>query len=117
MVLLDLRFLVRLEAGGGDLVGLKAEQVELLGVGLLVHDQRGLLRFQGGAAADEFGEGLAVGVQAAEGIEDGELPGRVEQGLVIVRAVDVHQPFAEGGEDGQRGGRAVDELAVGAGGW
>ncbi len=34
---------------------------------------------------------------------------------MFVRAVDVHEPFAQGGEDGQGGGRAVDELAVGAG--
>ena len=40
----------------------------------------------------------------------------MQQRLVIVRAVHVHQPFAEAGQRGQGGGRAVDELAVGAGG-
>ena len=34
---------------------------------------------------------------------------------MLVRSVDVHQPLAQGGEDVQGGGRAVDELAVGAG--
>ncbi len=29
-----------------------------------------------------------------------------------MRAVHVHEPFADGGENVQRGGRAVDELAV-----
>ena len=53
MVLLDLRFFLRLKAGAGNFVGLKAEQVELLGIGLLIDDQGGLLGFECGAAADE----------------------------------------------------------------
>ena len=85
IVLLDLRFFLRLEAGGGNFVGLKAEQVELLRVGLFIHDQRGLLGFEGGAAADELGEGLALAVQAAEGVEDGELAGR-DAGATDARA-------------------------------
>ena len=36
------------------------------------------------------------------------------KGLVIVRAVDVHEPFAQRGENAEGRGRAVDELAVGA---
>ena len=87
----------------------------MLRIGLFIHDQRGLLGFEGGAAADEFGKGLALGVQVAEGVQDGELAGGVEERLVLVRAVDVHQPLAEGGEDVQGRGRAVDELPVGAG--
>ncbi len=39
----------------------------------------------------------------------------MEQRLVVVRPVDVHEPFADGRQAVQRGGRAVDELAVGAG--
>src|SRR5207245_3122318 len=47
-----------------------------------------------------------------ERVENGKLPGGMEQRLVVVRAVDIDEPFAERGEDIQRGGRAVDELAV-----
>ena len=115
VVLLDLRFFLRLEAGGGNFAGLKAEQVELLRIGLFIHDQGGLLGFEGGAAADEVGEGLALGIQVSKGVQDGELAGGMQERLVLVRAVDVHQPLAQGGEDSQRRGGAVDELAVGAG--
>ena len=79
MVLLDLRFLFRLQAGGGNLVGLIAEQVELLRVSLLVHDQRSLLGFQGGAAAHEVAKSFALGIEAAKSIENGKLPSRVQE--------------------------------------
>ena len=69
-----------------------------------------------GAAADEFAEGFALLFQAAERVENRELFRRMQQRLVIVRAVHVHQPFADGGQRVQRGGRAVDELAVRAAG-
>ena len=39
----------------------------------------------------------------------------MQQRLMVVRAVDVHEPFADGGERGERGRRTVDELAVRAG--
>ena len=32
--------------------------------------------------------------------------------MVVVRAMNVHQPFADGGERGERGCRAVDKLPV-----
>ena len=112
IVLLDLRFFLRLKAGGGNFVGLKAEQVELLRIGLLIHDQGGLLGFEGGAAADEFGECLALAIEIAKGVQNRKLAGGVQERLVLVRAVDIHQPLAQGGEDAQRRWGAVDELAV-----
>jgi hypothetical protein len=81
--------LVRGGAGFGDFADLKAQQVELLRVGPLVHDQRGLFRLQVSPAADHAGKGVAGGLEAAEGVENGELAGRVEERLVVVRAVDV----------------------------
>ena len=115
MVLFHLRLLLRLKAGGGNLIGLKAEQVELLRVGLLVHHQCRFLRFEGGAAANQPGEHLAVRIQPAKGIEDRELASRVQQRLMFVRAVDIHQPLTQCGENVQSSGRAVNELTVGAG--
>ena len=112
IVLLDLRFFLRLEAGGGNFVGLKAEQVKLLRIGLFIHYQGGLLGFEGGAAADEVGECLALAIEVAKGVQNRELAGGVQERLVLVRTVDVHQPLAQGGEDSQRRGGAVDELAV-----
>ena len=57
MLGLHLGFLLGPELGRGDFVDLMPEQVELLRVSLLVHNQRGLLPPNAGAAADEFGEG------------------------------------------------------------
>ena len=36
----------------------------------------------------------------------------MQQGLVLMRAVDIHQPLAQGGEDSQRRWGPVDELSV-----
>src|SRR5437762_3977 len=68
-----------------------------------------------GAAADETGEAFPQRIQVAESIEKGELFCGMEQGLMVVGSVNVHQPFAEGGERVRGGGGPVDELAVGAG--
>ena len=40
----------------------------------------------------------------------------MQQRLVVVRAVHVHEPFADVSERGERGRRTVDKLAVGSGG-
>ena len=68
------------------------------------------------SARGQGGELRAQAGQAGKGIENVPLPGRVEQRLVIVRAVHVHPIPAERGQHLQRGRGAVDELAVGAGG-
>ncbi len=75
----DRFFLVGFQAGGGDLLDLEAEQVELLGEGLLNDDEGGFFGFQVFATADEGAEGGGVFFEAAEGIEDEELAGGMEQ--------------------------------------
>ena len=70
----------------------------MLRVSFFVHDQRGLFGFQRGTAAHHSAKRGAVIFQSAKGIENGQLFGRVQQRLMIVRTVHVHQPFAEGGQ-------------------
>ena len=55
-------------------------------------------------------------LQSAKGVENGELARGVQQRLMIVRAVHIHQPFANLLEHGQRGCAAVDKLTITAGG-
>lgn len=106
--------LAGLEMGSADLVGLVAEEIELPGVGLFVDHEGGLLGFEGEPAGVEGGEGGAGFLEVSEGVKDGKLAGWLEEGLMFVGAVEVHQEGTEGGEGGQGGGRAVDELPVGA---
>ena len=49
-------------------------------------------------------EGFALLLQFSERIENGQLPRRVQQRLMVMRPVDVHQPFANRAERLQRGG-------------
>src|SRR5688572_20904813 len=93
-----------------------AKEVELLGVGFFVDDKRGFFGGQTGA----LGVGLCSAgtkvIEPAVGVEDGELAGGTEKGLMIVRAVNIDEAFAERGKNREGGGRAVNELAAGAGG-
>ena len=107
---------VRLKPGGSDFVDLMSEQVELLSIRPLVHDQVGLGGGHFAALPDDLREAGAIVFQSAKCIENGQLPARVEQGLVVVRTVHVHEVFPERRQDCERGGGAVDELAVGSGG-
>ena len=100
----EFRLLVRPQIGGGDFADLMAEQIELLRVGFFVHDQGSLFGFERPAAAGKGGKVLTQRIEAAEGIENGELPGGVQQRLMVVRAVNVHEPLAERAEHVQRGG-------------
>ena len=79
VVAFEVRFFIGAESGGGDFTELVAEQIELLGVRVLVHNQRRFFGFERGAAADESGKAFAQRVQAAEGVENGELIGGVEE--------------------------------------
>ena len=79
MVAFEVRLLVGAECGGGDLADLVAEQIELLRVRVLVHNQRSFFGFERGAATDESGKVLTQRIQAAEGVKNGELIGRVEK--------------------------------------
>src|SRR6185503_2749937 len=112
VVRLDLRVLARLEAGIVDFADLKSQEVELLRIGFLIDDQRGLFGFKRGAASDQCAEALAQRLQAPERIENRQLPLRVQERLVLVRPVNVDEPFADARERLQRRGGAVDELAV-----
>ena len=112
--LLEFRLLGRLELGGLDLADLKAQQIQLAHVRILVDDQLGFLRGQAGPLVNERGEVDPLFFQPAVSVENLELPRGLEQRLVVVRAVDVHEPFADGGEHVERGRRAVDELPVAA---
>ncbi len=116
MRLLDFHFLVRAEPRAGDFPDLKAQQVELLHVGFFVHHESGFFSFEGVATMDECAKSLAFRLQTAKSVEDGELSGGMEQRLMFVRAVHVHEPFADGGQGIEGGGRTVDELAIGAAG-
>ena len=72
-------FFVGVKFGSGDLGGLVAEEFELLRVGAVVDDERGLFGFEFDAATDELGEEFALGDEAAEGIENGELSRGLEE--------------------------------------
>ena len=113
-ILLHAQIFTGLKPRAGNLLYLKAQQVQLLGIGPFIYDEQGFFRLQRGAAPDQFTKSGTILFQAPEGIEDGELFGGMQQGLVIVRAVHVHQPLADGGERGEGRGRTIDELAVGA---
>ena len=101
-----------LKPGAGNFVHLKTQQVQLLRVGFLIHDQRGFLIFERGAASDQFAERRLLLFQATERVENRELPAGMQKRLVVVRTVHVHQPFADRRQHIQRGGRAVDKLAI-----
>src|SRR6185436_20925848 len=97
---------------GGNLVDLKAQQIELLSICSLVHDEVCLRFFQACAEAQSLRESLALRLAFGESIEQIELAGRLQEGLVLVRAVNVYQPLADSSERRKCRRRTVDELAV-----
>ena len=108
--------LVGLERGGPDLPGLMGEEVDLafaglgVGVGLrLLALESEPLRAGGAVVGEKF-------FRAAVGVEQTRLRLAGEEGLVIVRAVEIDQAVANLAEKRERGGRAVDELPARAGG-
>ena len=112
MFRLHLLVLAGLKFRAFDFADLEAEEVELLRVSFFIHDERGLLRYHARALADERGKLLALWLQFSECIENRELLRGLEQGLMLVRPVHVHEPFAQRGQRGQRGRRAVHELFI-----
>ena len=104
--------LAGLEACGLDFADLVPEEVALpLRLGGVGDEGRKLVP-EGIAAPDGVREGLADGTEATEGVEDGQLLGGLEEGLVVVRPVEIDEPFADRGQGGEGRGRPVDELAV-----
>jgi len=100
----ELGFFIGLEAGTGDLCDLETEQIELSRVGLLIDDEVGFGVFELGALLEEAAE-LGPGLfEIAEGVEDGELPGRMKEGLVIVGTMDIDQPLPDRCQGGEGSG-------------
>lgn len=72
---------------------------------------------QRGPAAGRLADGGALAVVAGEGIEQVQLAVACQQGLVLVLAVDFHQPAGQFGQLRQRHAAAVDpgaRAAIGA---
>ena len=115
IILFDGFIFAGLQTRGGNFVHLETQEVQLLRVGFLVHNERRLLICQLTAAVNQFGKSATFLCQTAKSIQNGKLSGRVKQRLMIVRTVNVHQPFADGRQRVQAAGGTVDELAVGAG--
>lgn len=107
--------LAGLEASGLDFLGLVREEVALLmdGGGVVTAEAQEI-PVEGIALVDEGGDGTTQGQEVAEGVEDVELACGLEQGLVVMGPVEVHEALAKGGQRGEGGGRAVDELSVDA---
>ena len=55
-----------------------------------------------------------MGIQPSVGVHQAELKPGLEQGLMVMRAVEIDEPASHLFQSGQRGGASVDELAVGA---
>jgi hypothetical protein len=82
---------------------------------MFVHDEGGFPGFEGGQPTEGIGAGNQLAGMVPEGVEDGQLPRGMKERLMVVRAVHVHEPFAESGQGLEERGRAVHVLAVGAG--
>src|SRR5206468_9690130 len=98
--------------GGRNFLSLKAQQVELLGVGLFINDQPALLLLQSRAAAQQLRKIFAHRTQASKRIEYVQLSGGVQKRLVVVRTMDINEPLAQRAEAIEGGGRTIYELPV-----
>ncbi len=90
---------------------LKAQQVQLLRVGAFIDDERGLLFLQLARLAHQGGQLFARRRQTGKGVQNVQLPGRMQERLMVVRPVHIDQFLAQGGQHLQRGGGTVDEFA------
>ena len=112
VVLIELGLLIGLKLRRRNLMNLEAEKIELLGVAFFVLNESSLLFFQSSALAEQAGKCLAEFPHAAECVEDGQLFGGVQQGLVVVGSMNIHEPFSQHSQNVERGRRTIDELAV-----
>ena len=62
--------------------------------------------------AHQRAQSLAALVRSREAVQEEELPRRLQQALVLVLAVELHQELAQALEQAHGGGRVVDEGAV-----
>jgi NCS1 family nucleobase:cation symporter-1 len=114
MFRLDRFLLARLQPRRLDLGHLMPQQVQFPGPRPFVGVERRQVCLQAAPAVERRRESSTGGFEPGEGVEEVELAGGLEKGLVVVRPVDVDQPVAEGREGLERRGRAVDELPVAA---
>ena len=105
-------FLLRLQPRRRNLLYLEPQQIELLRIRLLIHHQRGLFAFQRVAPPDQPAKRLAFRLQPAKRVQNQQLPGRMQQRLMIVRPMHIYQPFADAAQRRQGSRRAIDELTV-----
>ena len=111
---LDFFFLGGVEVGGFDFVDLVAEEVDFLLVGALGVAEVVELVDEFSPNAEVVAIGFVFFFGEGVGVEHVELALLDEEGLVIVGAVEIDQILAEGLEDVEGGGGAVDELFIGA---
>lgn len=103
-----------MEACGLDFLGLMCEEVALAVDGSVVAEEGLEILPEAIAAVDERGHRVTQLQEAAEGVEDVELSCGLEEGLVVMGPMEVHEALAEGGQRGEGGWRAIDELPIDA---
>ena len=72
-------FVELVKSGVGDFLGLKSEEVGLLGNALFVRDELGLVAFKRSNGIDDFGMGQSLLGDPSEGVEHPELRPRIEE--------------------------------------
>src|SRR5215470_6855050 len=107
--------LARPHLRGVELRYLKAQQVLALGPVALGRPRTLELSARAAVLGEQVADAVAEGLGLGEPIQQVELPGRLEQALVLVLAVDLDQVIAEALEQRDRDRRVVDEGAVAAG--
>ena len=111
----QLLFLPRPQPRGVELRDLEPQQILALDP-IPLRRPRALELGSGGAVLrEQVAHAVAQLVGIREPIQEVELPGRLEQALVLVLAVDLHQMVAEPLEQTHRHRRVVDEGAMPAG--
>lgn len=94
-------FVVGVESGGLDFVNLMGEELALAFDGCVVTKESLEIPSTAITVENEGGQALAQWEQAAEGVKDVELSCGLEEGLVFMGPVEVHEALAEGGQRGE----------------
>lgn len=89
------------EAGGLDFVDLMGEEIVLAFGGCVVTEESLEIPSTAISVENEGGQALAQWIQVAEGVKDVELSCGLEEGLVFMGPVEVHEALAEGGQRGE----------------
>jgi hypothetical protein len=80
------------QTGIRNLPDLMAKQVDLLSIGALVHDECGLGLLKARPPVQLFCKGLSLGIQPSVGVHQAELKPGLEEGLMVMRAVEIDEP-------------------------